>query len=390
MNQRIQSIDVLRGIVMIIMALDHCRDYFHEYSFLYDPTDWHFTTPALYFTRIITHICAPSFVLLSGISAFLSMQHKSKKEEATFLITRGLWLIFLELTVINFGWFFNPHFSFQIFQVMWALGFSMICLAGFIYLPRKYIFLIAILLIGGHNAFDDIHFPGESPFAIIWGLLMQYKQFNFYNTHCHIAYSAVPWVGTMALGYSIGPLFTKSYSLKQRNSILLLGGLISLLLFIVLRAFNGYGDPYKWTHQGNFMHTFFSFMKLSKYPPSLDFLLLTLSFALLFLRFGDRPLNFITRRISILGRVPMFFYIVHIYLIHLLALIAANDTGYSWRNMVNLKDWVLLEPSLKGYGFNLSSVFIIWLSIIVFMYQVCRWFDNYKRRNRGKRWLSYI
>ena len=390
MKQRIQSIDILRGIVMIIMALDHCRDYFHQYSFFYDPTDWHNTSPMLYFTRIVTHICAPSFVLLSGISAFLSLEHKSKKEESFFLLSRGLWLIFLEVTVINFGWFFNPNFSFQIFQVMWALGFSMICLAGLIYLPQKYIFLIAIILIGGHNAFDDIHFPGESPFALIWGFLMQYKKFTMFNTQCYIAYSAIPWVGTMALGYSLGPLFSNKFSLQKRNSALFSLGICFLIIFIILRAINGYGDPYKWAHQGSLVHTFFSFMKLSKYPPSLDFLLLTLSFAILFLRFGDRPLNIITKRVSVLGRVPMFFYIVHIYLIHILAMIAANYTGFSWRNMVNLKSWVLLEPSLKGYGFSLLTVMIIWLSVIVVMYQLCREYDKYKRRNKGKWWLSYL
>ncbi len=390
MKQRIESIDILRGIVMILMALDHVRDYFHQYSFFYDPTDWHNTSPVLYFTRIVTHVCAPSFVFLSGISAFLSRQHKSKKEESIYLITRGLWLIFLEMTVVNFGWFFNPFFPCQIFQVMWALGFSMICLAGLIYLPQKFIFLIAVILIGGHNAFDDYHIPGNGAVAIIWGFLMQYKQFTIFNTHCYIAYSAVPWLGTMALGYSLGYLFTKNCSLKQRNSILLSVGACFLVIFFILRSINGYGDPYKWTHQGNLAHTFFSFMKLSKYPPSLDFLLLTLSFAILFLRFSDRPLNIITKRIAVLGRVPMFFYLVHIYLIHILAVFAANSTGYSWRNMVGLKSWVLLEPSLKGYGFSLLTVVIIWLSIIVVMYQLCKWYDKYKRRNRGKWWLSYL
>ncbi len=389
-KRRIESIDILRGFVMILMALDHVRDYFHKYSFFFDPTDWHQTNVTLYITRTITHVCAPSFVFLSGISAFLAGQNKPKKEQSIFLVKRGLWIIFLELTIINFGWFFNPFFPYQIFQVMWALGFSMICLAGLIHLPWKYILLIGIVIIGGHNTLDDIHISGNSAFAITWGLLFKYKLFTLFNTHCSIAYPAIPWLGTMILGYCLGLFYTNKYNRTERNRVLLYSGLLFIILFVIIRSFNGYGEPYKWIHKETSILTFFTFMKLSKYPPSLDFLLLTLSFALLFLRFSDYPLNFLTKRIAVFGRVPLFFYIVHIYIIHIVALIAAEATGFGWHSMAYLKSWVLLEPSLKGYGFSLLTVIIIWLSVIIAHYPLCKKYDFYKRKNKDKWWLSYL
>ena len=389
-KHRIESIDILRGLVILIMALDHTRDYFHKDSFFFDPTDWHHTTPLLYFTRSITHICAPSFVFLSGVSAFLSGQSKTKKEMTLFLIKRGIWLIILEVTVVNFGWFFNFSFSYQLFQVIFTLGFGMICLAGIIKLPLNYILILSIILIGGHNLLDNYHIQENNLSGIIWGLLVEYKQFSIYKLNCTSAYPGLPWLGIMTLGYYMGIFFTPKYSIQQRNKVLLVSGIGILLLFIFFRALNGYGDPYHWSKQGAISHTFFSFVKVTKYPPSLEFELLTISFVLLFLRFSDNPLNFITKRIAVFGRVPMFFYLIHIYLIHLLAIFAAEATGYSWRNMTGLKSWVLMEPSLKGYGFSLTIVYVIWICIILSLYHICQRYDIYKRRNKHKWWLNYL
>src|SRR5260221_10362056 len=208
--KRISSIDLLRGLIMVIMALDHTRGYFHAGVFVNDPTDLHKTTVVLFFTRWITHFCAPVFMLLSGVSAFISGRKKTKKELSLFLLSRGLWLIFLGLTVLNFAWFFDIHFSYISLQVIWALGVCMLFLSGLIYLPEKTIAVIGFILIAGHNLLDNFHVPGNSPAAFIWSVLHERGHFTFYNTTINVMYPVIPWIGVMALGYCLGKIFNSS------------------------------------------------------------------------------------------------------------------------------------------------------------------------------------
>lgn len=365
---RVESIDLLRGLIMIIMALDHVRDYFHAAAFTDDPLNLQTTTPILYFTRWITHFCAPLFMFLSGTSAFLVGSRKGKKALSRFLLTRGLWLIFLELTIVNFAWFFNIRFTVVFTGVIWALGVSMIALAGLIYLPRIAILIFSLLMVFGHNLLDSVSVPGTNWPAYLWSLP---HQFNFFQVDGYIifaAYPVIPWIGVMALGYCLGTIYTKDVNAERRKKILLLLGAGAILLFAVLRYINVYGDPSPWSPQKTSLLTFFSFMKVSKYPPSLFYILITVGPGLLFLAFSEKWNSWLSEKIKVIGRVPMFYYLVHIYLIHLGAMIATNFTGHKWSDMWGLNTWVNFEPNLRGYGFSLGIVYIVWAALIVVLY----------------------
>ncbi len=388
--KRITSIDLLRGFIMIIMALDHTRDYFHKDAFIYDPLDLQKTSVLLFFTRWITHFCAPTFVLLAGTSAFISGQRKTKKELALFLVKRGIWLIFLELTVVNFSWFFNIHFSFILLAVIWALGLSMICLAGVIFLPKKLIWALGIILICTHNFLDKTHFTQNDPTGFLWGILHDRKLFHIGQLHMMLAYPILPWLGVMIIGYCLGSLFVKEYDPEKRKRILLRIGLSYALLFIILRSINVYGNMEAWTTQSSRVFTFLSFIDISKYPPSLDYILLTNGFALIFLSLTENISNRLTNIISLYGRVPLFYYILHIYLIHIIALFAAMFTGFKWTSMTSFDSWISRSPALKGYGFSLGSVYLIWIVVVVSLYPLCKKYDRYKAMHRGKWWLSYL
>jgi uncharacterized membrane protein len=375
---------------MIIMALDHVRDYFHADAFIYDPLNLGKTTVLLYFTRWITHFCAPIFILLAGSSAFLSGQRKTKKELAGFLVKRGIWLMILEQTIVNFGWFFNVHFNFFIFGVIWVLGVCMIILAGLIFLPRKIIFLFGLIMVAGHNLLDPIHIPDNDPSGFLWGMLHDRKIFSIGRIHIAEAYHIIPWAGVMALGYCLGGIFGKGYHAARRKKILLLLGSACLLIFVVNRGINVYGNMYPWTSQSTPMLTFLSFINISKYPPSLDYLLLTEGFAFLFLALTEHVSNGFTRFISVYGRVPLFYYVLHIYLIHIVGIFAAVLSGYKWTDMTGFESWISDVPSLRGYGFSLGTVYLIWMGIVLFLYPLCKWYDRYKATHRDKWWLSYL
>jgi len=375
---------------MIIMALDHTRDYFHADAFLFDPMDLDKTNVLLFFTRWITHFCAPIFVLLAGTSAFISGQRKTKKELSVFLVKRGLWLIFLELTIVNFSWFFNIHFTFILLAVIWTLGVCMICLAGLIFLPRKVILCIGIILVAAHNLLDNTHFPENNFTGFIWGFLHDQKMFPLGHYNILMAYPILPWIGVMALGYCLGEIFANGYNSFKRKQILLILGSVSLLLFIILRSINVYGNITTWTTQSSSIFSFLSFIKISKYPPSLDYLLLTEGIAFIFLSLTENISNGITKFISIYGRVPMFYYLLHIYLIHLIAVMAAVLTGRPWTDMTSFNTWISYMPNLRGYGFSLGVVYLIWISVVVLIYPLCKWYDGYKSSHRDKWWLSYL
>ena len=382
---RITSIDLLRGVVMIIMALDHTRDYFHAGSFLFDPTDLTQTSPVLFFTRWITHFCAPVFVFLAGTSAFISGQRKTKKQLSLFLITRGLWLLLLEVTIVSFAWSFNIHLNFTGLQVIWALGISMITMAALIHLPLKAILMIGLVITLGHNLLDNIHFEGFG-----WAALHERKRFQLSDTHViRVGYPVLAWIGIMALGYCFGHLYTSTFTAEKRRKWLISMGLAAIGLFCIIRAINVYGDPGPWEIQASPTFTFLSFLNTHKYPPSLLYTLMTLGPALLFLAFTEKVSNWLTKAIVHIGRVPLFYYILHLYLIHLLAMIAAEFIGFHWYDMiVTSRPW--LEPHLKGFGFSLGFTYVVWICVVLILYPLCRWYDQYKSAHKDKWWLSYL
>jgi uncharacterized membrane protein len=387
---RVESIDLLRGLIMIIMALDHVRDYFHAGAFVNDPLDLNTTTPVLYFTRWITHYCAPLFMFLSGVSASLVGQRKGKAYLTRFLITRGLWLIFLELTVVCFAWFFNPTFTTQLLGVIWALGFSMIFLAGFIHFPKWLTISIGMLMVFGHNLLDGIQVNSSTAATFGWSVLHQFSFFKLGAFNVVAAYPLIPWIGVMALGYCLGSIYKKGENLQKRKNFLLTVGAISLVLFFALRFSNVYGDPFKWTEQRSGLYTFLSFLSVTKYPPSLLYLLVTIGPGLIFLALAENVRGGIARRIKTIGRVPMFYYLTHLYLIHIGALIAAVASGRPWTDMVNFDTWITNEPKLQGYGFSLGVTYAVWAGLIVLLYFLCKWYDRYKSSHKEKWWLSYL
>jgi uncharacterized membrane protein len=389
-SSRIRSIDLLRGIVMIVMALDHVRDYFHQGAFLYDPLDLEKTGRILFFTRWITHFCAPVFMFLAGTSAAIVGQRKSRKALSLFLLKRGLWLIFLELVVVNFGWNFAVNFPSILFIVIWALGISMVALAAIIHLPKSMILLAGALIVGGHNLLDGVHVTGNNAAAFGWSLVHDPNFFIWQNKNVFVGYPALPWIGVMTLGYSLGQLYQPSFDSFKRKRILLGLGFGAIILFILLRWSNLYGDSAQWSPQASAFQTFLAFLKTSKYPPSLLYVLMTLGPALIFLAFTEQANGRVTRIISVYGRVPMFYYLLHIYLIHLLAMLfTAAFTNMDW------KIWILQQPvwfneKLQGYGFPLVVVYLVWLGVVAGLYPLCKWYDRYKQQHKEKWWLSYL
>lgn len=374
---------------MILMTLDHVRDYFHYDAFFYEPSDLTQTSPILFFTRFVTHFCAPVFVALAGTSAFLVGRRMDKKELSIWLLKRGFWLIFLEFTIIKFAWTFNPSYNTLGLLVIWALGVSMIALALFIQLPKYLSISLAVLMIFGHNALDGFIPEGNRLMAFLWKLLHvqgggEYKGFTL-----RISYPVVPWIGVMAMGYYFGEIYRPEFEKRRRLKILFYSGLSFILLFIALRSFNFYGDPSPWEIQSSSLFSFLSFINVTKYPPSLLYLLITLGPSLLFLYLFEKFDFSWIKPIITIGRVPMFWYILHLYVIHAVATVAALLTGFAFSDMV-LTGFISFEPQLKGYGFSLWAVYLFWVGICLILYPVSKWYDGYKRANRQKWWLSYL
>lgn len=371
---------------MVIMALDHVRDYFHYSAQFFNPTDPTQTTLPIFFTRFITHFCAPAFSFLAGISAFMIGKRKSPAELSVFLLKRGLWLIFIELTIVSFAWSFNPEFSRTSLVVIWVLGVSMIVLAGLIHLPKKIILLFSIIIIFGHNLLDSIDIKDN----ILWSLLHQTGLLWSDGTHAIlVGYPIIPWIAVMSLGYCFGSLYDNSFDAFKRKRILNGLGLGSILLFFLLITIHAYGDPVKWTNYGYTVKTVMSIFNVSKYPPSLLYLLVTLGGAFLFLAHAEKLKGKVVNFFCVFGRVPFFYYIIHLYLIHALALLAAELTGFGWQSMILVKHFRKGE-ALTGYGFNLITVYLIWFLVIVLLYPLCKKFDAYKQAHKEKWWLSYL
>ena len=390
-GNRVESIDLLRGAVMIIMALDHVRDYFHKDAFLYDPTDLAHTHVLLFFTRWITHFCAPVFVFLAGISAYLYGAKRSRAELSFFLFTRGVWLVFAEMFIVTLGWTFNPGYPILNLQVIWAIGMSMLVLSVLVYMNVRLILLTGLLLVVGHNLLDGVHIPGTGVASVFWAFLHDPGDYSIGRFAFFIHYPLLPWIGILAVGYCAGHLYRGGYDPERRKELLFYLGGWALVLFFFLRALNSYGDAAHWHVQGSTAFDVLSFLNVTKYPPSLLYILMTLGPALVFLALMERPLRGWMKKVALLGRVPMFYYLAHIYLIHGLAVVGALVAGYKGSDMIGLSNRVNRVPALKGYGFNLFVVYVVWVGVVLLLFPCCRWFDRYKRANQRRwRWLSYL
>ena len=384
-STRIESLDLLKGLIMILMALDHVRDFFHRDAFLFDPTEIEKSNLPLFFTRFATNICAPAFCLLAGTAAFLVGMRKPKLELARFLLTRGAWLVFIELTVVNFGWYFDTSFRMLSFGVIGALGTSMICLSVLIFLPRKAIFGLSLALIFGHNLLDGVH----AKHNIAWALLHEAQTIPVFGVKLDIYYPVLPWLGTMLLGFFIGTWYKPDVEAHARRRFLRRIGIASFVLFVGLRTANYYGDLAAWQTYAGLDKTLMSYLNVQKYPPSLDFLLLNLSLVFLFLANSETWRGRAVSVFSTYGRIPFFYYILHLYLIHGLAVVVAGVSGSGWELFL-LPAWITEVPALKGYGFGLPVVYAVWLAVVVALYPLCKWFDAYKKQHKEKWYLSYL
>jgi uncharacterized membrane protein len=407
-RSRIDSIDLLRGIVMVVMMLDHTRDFVHSGGLLFDPTDLTKTTTALFFTRWITHFCAPVFVFLAGTGAYLQLARgKSKRDLSKFLVSRGLWLIVLELTVVRFGVFFSLDYRFLGFlQVIWVIGVSMIVLAALIHLPLRVIAAFGIAMIALHNLLDGFQVTGwQGPGSPVPGLgtklwMLAHQGFSvfplvgFPSPVVIVVYPLIPWIGVMAAGYAFSSFY--QMDAQRRRRWLLRIGVTTTWLFIFIRALDVYGDPAHWSKQKNVVFTVLSFVNTTKYPPSLQFLLMTLGPALLVLWWFDseagsaRGLRTRFRAALVtFGRVPLFFYLLQWYTAHLIAvvigLIARQPVAWQFQSPIDK----FTSPPPTGVGFHLWVVYVCWIAGVLLLYPVCKWFAGVKARRRDW-WLSYL
>ena len=388
-KHRVQSIDILRGAIMLIMALDHVRDFFHHGGPSADPTDMLTTTPILFFTRWITHFCAPTFVFLSGISANIAGTRRSKKDLSLFLIKRGIWLLFVEVAFITLALTFNPFYNVIILQVIWAIGGSMVLLGLLVWLPVEAIGAIGLLIFFGHDILDFAKLPQTGAAALI--IKVFFTAFGTVvplgHSYIFLLYALIPWTGIMLIGFAFGTLYTAAYEPARRKKILILSGLVLLAFFLILRATNLYGDPSPWTTQRNWGHTLLSFFNVSKYPPSLMYDCMTLSVALLVLAFTENIKNKFTDILTIYGSVPFFYYVLHFYLIRIFTVFSFFAQGYKTSQIVTPGAFSLFTPS--GGGYNLGVVYLVWLTVITILYIPCRWFSKYKKSHK-QWWLSYL
>ena len=393
---RVVSVDVLRGLVMVIMALDHTRDFFTNLSF--PPEVLALTSGPLFFTRFITHYCAPVFFLLAGTGAFLSLARgKSLGQVSHFLWTRGLWLVFLELTIIDFGWTFV--FPFGIGSVIWALGWCMVAMALIVRLPVRWIAGLALAVIALHNLFDRVNPASLGRLSGLWMVLHSPGSFFIApKVAFFILYPLVPWVGVMAAGYALGALFLRT----DRKKVLLLLGAALTLAFFVLRTINHYGNGVAglqfgvplgagpWSVQPGLTLTLISFFNTLKYPPSLDYLLMTLGPALMLLAWFEnwKTESWPARVLLAYGRVPLFFYVLHIYLLHVMAIAAAwiyrQPAAWLWHGAF------FLSQKPEAYGHDLPFVYLMWILAVGILYLPCLWFMKFKQRHREWNWLSYL
>ncbi len=386
-RERIYSLDIMRGLVIILMALDHVRDFWSVESF--SPLDLTQTYPEYFFTRWITHFCAPVFVFLAGTSAFL-YHHKIKDTKALskFLLVRGLWLIFIEIMVVNSSWalgFFWSEWGFTL-QVIWALGIGMIVMAGLVYFSDKVILIIGLLILFGHNLLNPVVPEDLGSFGWIWKMLHErgWQSLNEQGDWgVYFAYPIIPWIGVMAVGYVFGHIML--FEKQKRTRWLLRLSIAAIVLFIVLRFTNWYGDTTDWQSQKTGLFTLMSFINTQKYPPSLLYLLMTLGPSFLLLILFEKRSTKIFEILRVFGRVPFFFYVLHFIFIHLTSLVYFKLVHGQWFDLVSTqsKNWpAFYEPSLL-------RLYLAWLGTIVCFYFICKWYDRYKSTHQHW-WLKYL
>jgi uncharacterized membrane protein len=385
--KRIQSIDTVRGLIMIIMTLDHSRDFLHYPG--PSPLNLQTTTVILFFTRWITHFCAPTFVFLSGVSAFLAGRRRNHKELSRFLIGRGAWLILSDLLIISFLFSFNAAYPMFVLEVLWAIGCGMIVLGVLIRLqvPRTAIAVLALLIFFGHNLLDQWQ---PSPNTLGGALA------NLFLTgigaviplgaghNLVLLYAALPWTGALLLGYVFGFFYSEGFSQNRRQKILLVSGITFILLFVVLRLVNHYGDPAPWSEQRNASFTLLSFLNATKQPPSLLFLLMTLGPVLVVLSLAERVQNGVTAFCRVYGNVPYFYFIIHLCLLRVINIALILASGLPMRSAGDPLVW-----QAPGFGYPLWMVYLFWIAVVALLYLPCRWYGSYKRAHTHW-WLSFI
>ncbi len=391
---RLDSVDLLRGIIIVIMSLDHLREYLTYLAF--PPEILSLTWPGLFFTRWITHFCAPLFFFLAGTGAYLAQKRGLDGPRLSrFLWTRGLWLMVLEFTVIDFAWAFRP---FAVASVIWTLGLSMVVMAAVVRLPVRWVAVFGVGMIFLHNLLDPIkpealgnfgalwrflHAPGFIPIVPQRGILI-------------VLYVLIPWVGVMAAGFAFGALL--QLPAERRRKLMLAIGSAAILIFVLLRATNLYGNPVNtpfpgggpFVAQHSAAMSLVAFLNVEKYPPSLQFLLMTLGPGILALAAFDGVIaarNRIARVLIIFGRVPLFYYVVHIYAAHLIAIVVALAFHQPTKRLLDGSYFV--SPPEPGYGHHLPFIYLIWIVLNVAMYFPCGWYGEYKRTHR-QWWLSYL
>ncbi len=385
-TQRVEAIDIVRGVIMILMALDHTRDFFGDARV--SPTNLATTNEALFFTRWVTHFCAPTFFLLTGASAYRTRGRRSTGNLSRFLLTRGLWLVVLELTIARLLWQFNVDYKVTLLNVLWALGWAMVALAAFVHLPTRVIAIAGALMVVMHNIFDGVPAAAFGALAPLWTVLHS-PGFLVSGPHTvFVAYPLIPWIGVTAIGYALGSLW--DMPAERRGALLLRLGVGCIAAFIVMRALNIYGDPTPFTPQPRNGLTLVSFLNLNKYPPSLLFLLMTLGPVFLALRALDTRTPAWLGPARTIGTVPMFYYLMHVLLLHIVVValsLARFGTARPTFDSPTLDRFPITQ--VPGWPVSLPIVYLIWIAVVIALYPLCRWYMGVKRQ-RSNPWLSYL
>ena len=377
---RLAAIDVVRGVVMVLMALDHVRDFVTAQRF--PPEDLSRASVALFATRWVTHFCAPAFFLLAGLGVGLMLRRRSRAETSRFLVTRGLWLVLLELTLTAIGWRFSTQLLPAFALVLWALGWSMVLLAVLLHLPRIALAVLVAVTIAGHNLLDGVQSPDLGALAPLWHLL--HAPGFALPSVLLVGYPLVPWFAVMALGMLLADGY--AWDDARRRRLLVWGGLAATALFVAARAANGYGDPSPWSTQRTPGLTVASFLNATKYPPSLVYLLMTLGPTLVALALAERARGRVAAWLAVIGRVPLFFYVLHIFAAHVVAMLLSAAQGNGFRPISMMVDPAAVPAT---HGVSLPGVYLAWALVVVLLYPACRWFGRLKRE-RDAWWLRYL
>jgi uncharacterized membrane protein len=390
-KKRIESVDVLRGIIMVIMALDHTRDFFHSSANISDPLAIPSPSPWIFLTRWVTHFCAPTFVFLSGVSIYLQSLRKTKKELSVFIIKRGIWLIIADMIILSFVFSFNPFYNIVFLEVIWAIGISMVILGLLLYLPFRIILALGFIIVLGHNLLDFIEASPNFKPSFLYNLVHSRGAVPFAPGHILLVfYPFLPWTGLMILGYCTGTYFSSNYTAEARKKLLIKTGIFTILFFIVVRAINVYGDPQQWKTQSNWLNTIFSFINLQKYPPSLLFMCATIGPVLILLAYLENIKNSFTDFVKVYGRTPFFYFVVHFFIVHLGATIVFFAKGHNMDDAMKAARQLPFLFVMPGEGFSLIVVYLIWLLVVIIMYPLCKKYDRYKTNHPEKKWLSYL